>query len=51
MMKTGTVVSLKVAKFAAGYHGLGSLLLEATSEQLEGKCSVSFHDVLFCFVF
>lgn len=37
MVKTGTVVTLKVAKFAAGYHGLGSLLLEPTSERHSGK--------------
>lgn len=37
MMKTGTVVTLKVAKFAAGYYGLGSLLREPTPEQHFGK--------------
>lgn len=44
MMKTGTVVTLKVAKFAAGYHGLESLLPEPTSEQHLGKCNMFTHN-------
>lgn len=40
MMNTGTVVTLKVAKFAASHHGLGSLLSEHTSEQISGKCNM-----------
>lgn len=46
MMKTGTVVTFKVAKFAAGYHGLGSLLQEATSETHSGKCNMFTRDFL-----
>lgn len=47
MMKTGTVVTLKVAKFAASHHGLGPLLSEHTSEQNSGKCNVFNHHSLF----
>lgn len=47
MMKTGTVVTLKVAKFAASHHGLEPLLSEHTSEQNSGKCNVFNHHFLF----
>lgn len=47
MMKPGTVVTLKVAKFAASHHGLGPLLSEHTSEQNSGKCNVFNHHFLF----
>ncbi|TDG99213.1 hypothetical protein EPR50_G00207700 [Perca flavescens] len=39
MMQTGPVVTLKVAKFGASYHGLGALLSEATSERTTGHKS------------
>lgn len=51
MMKTGTVVTLKVAKFAADYHGLGSLLRDPTSEQHSGKCNMFTQEFLDDFVF
>lgn len=47
MMKTGTVVTLKVAKFAASHHGLGPLLSEHASEQNSGKCNVFNHFLFF----
>ncbi|XP_070834683.1 afadin [Chaetodon trifascialis] len=37
MMQTGPVVTLKVAKFGASYHGLGALLSEPASERITGK--------------
>lgn len=49
MMKTGTVVALKVAKFAASHHGLGPLLSEHTPEQNSGKCNVFNHHFLLFF--
>lgn len=49
MMKTGTVVTLKVAKFAAGFHGLGSLLRQPTSELHSGKCNMFKNGSLFLF--
>ncbi|XP_035850323.1 afadin isoform X2 [Sander lucioperca] len=39
MMQTGPVVTLKVAKFGASYHGLGALLSEPTSERTTGHKS------------
>ncbi|XP_034714054.1 afadin [Etheostoma cragini] len=36
MMQTGPVVTLKVAKFGASYHGLGALLSEPPSERTTG---------------
>lgn len=51
MMKTGPVVTLKVAKFAAGYHGLGPLLHKPTSEQHSGKSNMITLDFLLCFFF
>eukprot|EP00066_Takifugu_rubripes_P024089 XP_011613355.1 PREDICTED: afadin-like [Takifugu rubripes] len=51
LMKTGTVVTLKVAKFAASHHGLGPLLSEHTSEQNSGKCNVFNHHFLFLWGF
>ncbi|KAA8581893.1 hypothetical protein FQN60_008633 [Etheostoma spectabile] len=39
MMQTGPVVTLKVAKFGASYHGLGALLSEPPSERTTGHKS------------
>lgn len=40
MMQTGPVVTLRVAKFGASYHGLGALLSESTSEKTAGRALV-----------
>lgn len=41
MMQTGPVVTLKVAKFGASYHGLGALLSEPTSERTTGEYTIT----------
>lgn len=50
MMKTGTVVTLKVAKFAAGCHGLESLLSQHASELNSSKRNAFRHHFVFFFL-
>lgn len=41
MMQTGPVVTLKVAKFGASYHGLGALLSEPRSQRTAGRYTIT----------
>lgn len=58
MMQTGPVVTLKVEKFAASYHGLWELLKETSPENRTtnnhlgmGKFCTSTHIYYFCILF